>query len=120
MFDTIYYTMEATFGKKLRECREAKAVSQNELAKLISAHHSIIGKYERDEVKPSIDVVKKLADVLDTTVGYLLGETADQHVLKDPSMLKRLNDIMSFPLEEREHIIYTLDAMIKAAKFKAL
>ena len=40
-----------TFGRKLRECREAKKLSQNELAKLIEAHHSIIGRYERDEVK---------------------------------------------------------------------
>jgi len=26
-------------------------------------------------MKPSIDVVKNLADALDTTVGYLLGES---------------------------------------------
>jgi len=109
-----------SFGKKLVECRKAKGISQNELAKLINAHHSIIGKYERDEVKPSIDVVKKLADVLNTTVGYLLGETQDQQVLKDPSMLKRLNDIMSFSKQEQEHIIYTIDAMIKSAKLKSL
>ena len=40
-----------TFGRKLWECRETKKLSQNELAKLIEAHHSIIGRYERDEVK---------------------------------------------------------------------
>ena len=50
-----------------------------------------------DEVKPTIDVVKKLANVLDTTVGYLLGETEDRELLKDPSMLRRLNDIAKFP-----------------------
>lgn len=110
----------ASFGKKIRECREAKKISQNELSKLIDAHHSIIGKYERDEVKPSIDVLKKLADVLDTTVGYLLDETQEQEVLKDPAMLKRLNDIMSFPKEDQDHIIYTLDAMIKSVKLKSI
>lgn len=46
---------------------------------------------EQDEVKPAIDVVKKLADVLETTVGYLLGETEDRELLKDPSMMRRLN-----------------------------
>lgn len=60
-------------------------------------HHSIIGKYERDEVKPTIDVVKNIAKVLDTTVGFLLGEAKKQDVLKDQAMLKRLNDIASFP-----------------------
>ncbi len=109
-----------TFGKKLRECREAKSITQNELSKLINAHHSIMGKYERDEVRPSIDVVIKIADVLETTVGYLLGEVQNQETLKDATMLKRLNDIMSFPKEDREHIIYTLDAMIKSIKINRL
>ena len=64
----------ASFGSKLKECRSEKGLSQTELAKQIDTYHSIIGKYERDEVKPTIDVVKKLANVLDTTVGYLLGK----------------------------------------------
>jgi len=107
-----------TFGKKMKECRETKKISQNELAKLIDAHHSIIGKYERDEVKPSIDVVKKIADVLNTTVSYLLSETENQMALKDPSMLNRINDIMGLPKEDKEHIIYTIDAMLKSVKLR--
>lgn len=110
----------STFGKKLREAREAKTFSQAELARQISSHHSIIGKYERDEVKPTIDVVKKLADVLETTVGYLLGETEDRELLKDPSMLKRLNDISKFPEKDKSHILYALDAMISSVKLKAI
>lgn len=109
-----------SFGKKLAECRKAVKYSQSELAKKIDTHYSIIGKYERDEVKPTIDVVKKLADALNTTVGYLLGETEDKNLLKDPAMLKRLNDIIGFPKEDKEHIIYAIDAMIKAAKLKNL
>ena len=57
-----------------RASGERKKLSQNEVAKLLNTNHSIIGKYERDEVKPSIDVVKKLAEVLDTNAGFLLGE----------------------------------------------
>ena len=109
-----------TFGKKLREAREAKGFSQAELAKLISSYHSIIGKYERDEVKPTIDVVKKLAEGLETTAGYLLGETEDRELLKDPAMLKRLNDIAKFPDKDKQCILYALDAMINNVKFKAI
>ena len=69
-----------SFGKKLRECRDAKGLSQSELAKILNTNHSIIGKYERDEVKPSIDVVKNLADELETTVGFLLGETTQTNI----------------------------------------
>jgi len=110
----------SSFGKKLRECREEKGLSQAELARQLEVHHSIIGKYERDEVKPTIDVVKNIARVLDTTVGFLLGEAKKQDVLKDQAMLKRLNDIASFPEEDKQHILYTLDALIKNVKLKQM
>ncbi|WP_255721024.1 helix-turn-helix domain-containing protein [Dyadobacter sp. CY261] len=100
--------------------REANGFSQAEEERQIKSYHSIIGKYERDEVKPTIDVVKKLADVLDTTVGYLLGETEDRELLKDPSMMKRLNDIAKFPELDKTHILYALDAMINNVKLKAI
>ena len=109
-----------SFGKKLKESRDVKGFSQSEVAKLLGTNHSIIGKYERDEVKPTVDVVKKLADVLDTTVGFLLGEAESQNVLKDQDMLKRLNDIASFSDEERKHILFALDAMITKVKLKSI
>jgi transcriptional regulator with XRE-family HTH domain len=110
----------STFGKKLKECREAKGLSQNGFATELGVHHSIIGKYERDEVKPSIDVVKNMAKILETTVGYLLGENVDNNVLKDPAMLKRLNEISKFTEKEREYILYTIDALITKAKLKSI
>ncbi len=84
-----------TFGKKLRDAREAKGFSQAELARQIGSHHSIIGKYERDEVKPTVDVIKKLADVLKTTISFLMGETDNQNVFKDPVLVKRMAEIGS-------------------------
>jgi transcriptional regulator with XRE-family HTH domain len=107
-----------SFGKKLRECREAKNLSQSELAKLLNTNHSIIGKYERDEVKPTIDVVKRLADELETTVGFLLGETKQVNLLKNPAMLKRLNDIDALPDEDKHCILYALDGLLRDAKAK--
>jgi len=65
-------------------------------------------------------VVKNIARVLDTTVGFLLGEAKKQDVLKDQAMLKRLNDIASFPEEDKQHILYTLDALIKNVKLKQM
>jgi transcriptional regulator with XRE-family HTH domain len=102
-----------SFGKKIRECRDAKGLSQSELARQLNTNHSIIGKYERDEVKPTIDVVKKIAQVLDTTVGYLLGETEDLNLLKDPAMLNRLNEIGHLPEHDKECILYTIDGLLR-------
>ena len=106
----------STFGRKLSESRKAKKFSQSELAKLLNTNHSIIGKYERDEVKPSVDVVKNLAATLDTTVAFLLGETDDMELLKDPDMLKRLNDINILPPKDKEVILFAIDGLLRDAK----
>lgn len=113
------YVMDS-FGKKLRECREARDLSQSELARQLGTHHSIIGKYERDEVKPTIDVVKRLAEVLNTTAGYFLGEGNDTQLLKDPVMLKRFNEINELPEEDKNCIYKFLDAFLAKSKLQAI
>ena len=110
----------STFGKKLAECRKVKSLSQKELAKIFKTSHTTIGKYERDEMIPSIEVAKKLAKILDTTVGYLLGETEKADLFKDPKMLKRLQDILDLPQKEKESILMTVDHFIKAAKISLM
>lgn len=108
----------ASFGKKLRECREAKGLSQRELAKLLNTSYSVIGKYERDEMLPSIKAAQSIAKLVDTTVGYLLGETEQTNVLKDPTMLQRLNQISSLPDRDKDCILYTLDGLLQNVRTK--
>jgi transcriptional regulator with XRE-family HTH domain len=52
----------------------------------------MIGKYERDEVKPSIEVAAKIADALEVSLDYLVGKTS---VEVDSKTLKRLQDIQN-------------------------
>lgn len=105
-----------SFGSRLRECRKQKNLSQNELAGILKTNHSVIGKYERDDVKPSIDAVKRIAEVLDTTIAYLLGEAESDELFKDPAMLKRLKEINALPEKDRECILYNLDAVLRDVK----
>ena len=106
----------STFGKRLRDCRKEKGFSQNEVAKLLNTNHSVIGKYERDDVNPSIDAVKRLAELLDTTVAYLVGETNTNELFKNSDMLRRLKDISELPEQDKKAILYNLDALLRDAK----
>jgi len=110
----------ASFGKKIAALRKDLKLSQTDLAKQLSTSVSVISRYERDEMTPSIDVAKKLAGILNTTVGYLLDETDQENVLKDPDMLKRLNDIAKMEKEDKNHILYTIDGLIKSVKLKKI
>lgn len=67
---------------------------------------------------PSIEVAKNIAKNLDTTVGYLLGETEQVNIFKDPTMLNRFNEIEKLDGENKNHIITVIDNFIQALKFK--
>ena len=84
----------------------------------MNTSYTVIGKYERDEMTPSIDTAKKLASFLDSTVGYLLGETEEENIFKDKEMLNRLQIIRNLDLKTKEHILYALDSMLRDAKTK--
>mgnify|MGYP001578021535 CR=1 FL=1 len=106
-----------TFGQKITSVRKQKKISQAELGKLSGVNGDIVGKYERDEMKPSIETAKKLADALEVSLDYLVG--GDLKVL-DKKTLKRLQDIEKLPENDKQNIFYTLDNLIKAAKLKSL
>ena len=108
----------ATFGKKIAELRKDKKISQGELAKMLTTSTSVIGRYERDEMTPSIEVAKKIANLLNTTVGYLLGETEDDALFKNPEMLKRLKELNDLPEADKDHILYTLDGLLQNVRAK--
>jgi DNA-binding XRE family transcriptional regulator len=75
-----------------------------------------MGKYEREEVKPTIDVAIKLAKLVGTTVGYLLGEIKESGVLKDSERLNSLNDIASLLDDNKSHILYAIDNLLVSVK----
>jgi transcriptional regulator with XRE-family HTH domain len=107
-----------TFGKKVAALRKDKKISQGELAKLINTSTSVIGRYERDEMTPSVEAAKKIAKFLGTTVGYLLSETEQENLFKDLDMLKRLNEIEKMDKEDKGHILYAIDGLIRSVKLK--
>lgn len=104
------------FAKKLRDRRDDLGLSQSKLAKAVGVHHSIIGRYERDEAKPTINVVIAIAKALNTTVGYLLGENEDAELFQDPAMLKRFKDIIQLNADDRSALLKNIDAILRDAK----
>lgn len=45
-----------SFGKKIAMLRKKKGINQGELAAKLNTSVSVIGRYERDEMLPSIEV----------------------------------------------------------------
>lgn len=102
-----------TFGSKLAALRKGLRISQSEVAKQLGTSISVISRYERGEMLPSIDTAKRLADVLGTSIAYLLGDTNDEELLRDKDLVRRLQAVNEFSDAERERVYFTLDAVIR-------
>jgi transcriptional regulator with XRE-family HTH domain len=107
-----------TFGEKITYARKQKKMTQGDLGKAVGTSGDIIGKYERDEIKPSIDTAAKVADALGVTLDYLVKDGQYQNI--DQEALNRLKLIEKLPKEERSHLFATMDAFFAKNKLQAL
>ncbi|WP_112378540.1 helix-turn-helix domain-containing protein [Flagellimonas maritima] len=104
-----------SFGDNLKKIRADKDISQDELAKKVGTSAPIIGRYERNEIKPSIDTAKAIADELGVTVDFLLG---GDDTIMDKELLQKVRDIESFTEGERTKIYELIDMAISYHKTK--
>ncbi|NRA93845.1 MAG: helix-turn-helix transcriptional regulator [Psychroserpens sp.] len=101
-------------GSKIIELRKDKGWSQAQLAEAVNASRDIIGKYERNDNSPSIEMALKIAKVFDISVDYLLGE--GKHASFDKETLKRLEDIESLDQNTRNTLFSVIDTFLRDAK----
>lgn len=110
--------MSTDFGNKLKTVREEKGLKREDIAFKIGTSAAIIGRYERNERTPSIDIAKNIAEALDVSLDYLVGDTSV--LLKDKKMLYRLEVLQKVNPDYKDRILYMLDVMLKDAQSNAL
>ncbi len=75
----------------------------------------MLGRYERNEIKPSIDIARKIADILEVSLDYLTGKQ-DVQIDKDTS--NRILEVSKFEETDRNHIFSVIDAFIAKRKIQ--
>ncbi|WP_445456798.1 helix-turn-helix domain-containing protein [Flavobacterium sp. HNIBRBA15423] len=104
-----------SFGKRLTEVRKNKNSSQEDLAKHLGTKSPVIGRDERDEMKPSIDTANKLAEFLEVSLDYLTGNT---DVLLDTNTLNRVLEVQQLPDDIKDKLFYFIDMTVRDYKAK--
>ena len=107
-----------TFGQKLAFCRKEQRLSQAEIGKRSGVNGDIVGKYERDEIKPSIDTAAKIADALNVTIDFLVKDGEYQNI--DNDALKRLRLLEKLNPKDKDHIYALMDAFFAKYKMDSL
>jgi len=101
-------------GHKISELRKANKWSQTDLSKKVGVSREMIGRYERAEVSPSIEVAKNIADALKVSLDYLAGD--GQYAQFDKQTLKLINDIEQLDTTIKEKLLFLANAVIRDSK----
>lgn len=106
-----------TFGERLTFIRKRKGLSQADIGKMIGINGDAYGRYERDEVKPNIDMATKISNALNVSLDYLVGKT---DLELDDIALKKIEAVSSMSDEDKNHVFTLIDAFIAKTKLQGL
>ncbi|MEB2780872.1 helix-turn-helix transcriptional regulator [Algoriphagus sp. C2-6-M1] len=86
------------FADRLAFARKQKKISQADLGKLVGTSGYIIGKYQRGENIPLIDVSAKIANSIGVTLDYLVKDGKYGRI--DNETLKKMKEIQNLDPEK--------------------
>ena len=102
--------MSLKIGVKISELRKNKGLNRTELGKIVGTSGAVIGRYESEEITPSVEIAKKIADALDVSLDYLTGSTS---ILIDKKMLNRLELLQRVDTKQRATILEVMDSLLQ-------
>lgn len=103
-----------TLGERIKIARLRKKISQQELGTLSDTHQKNISKYEQNLVIPSAIALKRIADILEVTTDYLLGD--DRGAIKDVALLNQFQIVDTMPENDKFALMHVINAYIRDFK----
>ena len=106
-----------TFGERLASVRKKRKMSQAEVGKLININGDAYGRYERNEVNPTVEMATKIANALGVSLDFLVGKT---DIELDDSLLMRLEAVSNMSDKDKDYVFTLLDAFIAKTRLHGL
>lgn len=103
--------------ERLKQLREEKKMTQVRLAIELGVSQETISGYEIGKAVPPADMLVKLANVLDTSVDYILGRTNDKRFVKllKSDLSNQEQEIISIfrklPQNKKERLLGFIDGL---------
>jgi len=101
------------FGKRLKQLRNQRRLTQKEVAARIGLQLSQFNKYESGMHVPPAEKLIQLAELFATTTDYLLtGASTDVQPITNTRLMERFRALAKCEPEEQEAVIRLIDAVI--------
>lgn len=82
--------IKMSLGSRLRKEREERKWSQIYVAEKVGITNAVLSNYERDYRDPDTDTLKKLAELYNVSIDYLLGRTNERELTIEEKLSKEL------------------------------
>ena len=90
-------------GVKIKEMRQANGLTQDKLAEMVSCNTSHISNIENNHTKVSLNVLLAIANVLNTSIDYLLSDQYENLSLAIDNEIMR--EVSNCDIETKERIL---------------
>lgn len=109
-----------TLGEKITLGRKDKNWTQSELGNHIGVSRELIGKYERGDIQPPLDVTARIAVTLNLSLDYLAGIKEENSQTNKESGSKELRSLLAklekLSKAEKIHVEAVIDAFFDRAR----
>lgn len=85
--------MEKTIGTRIKECRLALDMTQEEMADVLQMKKVTLSTYENDRIDIKVSILKEIAAGLGTTVAYLVDGEKNEFGLEIMQVARLLQGI---------------------------
>lgn len=113
---------QSKFGERVAAARRARSMTQGELADKTGIHISHVQRMEAGTTQPTLDVLKRMAEALQTSIDELVFDRASEIAsgrLSDAELIEQLAAIETFPDRDKQAIKTILNAMIVKQRVEA-
>ena len=105
-------------GRRLREFRNRRALSQAQLADLVGVTQTLVSDYEVGRLRLHAGLVMRFAKALRVSADELLGlkESKENGFLKDRRFIRRFQEIDKLSRSEKQTLLKTIDHFLRGAQ----
>ncbi|HET8655019.1 MAG TPA: helix-turn-helix domain-containing protein [Longimicrobiaceae bacterium] len=102
-------------GEKIKARRKALGLSQGELAERSGINPTHLSRLETGKYQPSVDVLKKLVEVLQVSADYLLQEDApepQEEEIRNKPLAEKIRLVDSLEAADQQALLQVIDSML--------
>ena len=112
-----------TFGQRITLARREKKFTQAQLGAAIGTTGDMVGKYERDAIKPSIEAAAKIAEALNCSLDYLvrnIQSNEEREGVISQELLQHFKKLEKMSDTDKDHVFAVIEAFNAKAKIQSI